>query len=112
METKRKCQGFPKDRWSAQCHRDAVEEVDGRWYCKPHASGKRRSKATKEQNDAKYAAKKVHDATLRAQASRLSDALGTVVELDYIWTAGGRYSDITMVVPIEWLERLAAKVPA
>ena len=111
METKRQCDGMTNDRFTHRCHRDAVEQVDGRWYCKPHAAGKRRSKATKEQNDAKYAAKKAHDATLRAQANRLSTALGTVVKLDYIWHLS-RYSDTTMIVDIEWLERLAARVPA
>ena len=108
METK-KCFG---NSWpSRYCDRPAIEEVDGHWYCKPHAAGRRRSQTNAAKQIDAYKARQERDSHLRAQADRLSTALGTRVELNHL-NSPSAYSDTKMVVPIEWLERLAARVPA
>lgn len=100
-----KCAGISyAGRWHGDCPREAVEEVDGRWYCKAHANGRRRRLTNRVRQEQEWAVRQERDAKLRAQATRLTAALGTPVDLEYKLT--GHYSG-RMVVNADFLEALA-----
>lgn len=102
-----RCTASTRDRWPAQCHRQAVEEVNGRALCKPHAAGERRSLAHRRAQTEERQASAERDRALSEQAKRLGAALQTEVDCEYSWHRKGGYTG-RMVVDADFLERIAS----
>jgi len=92
--------------WGSRCSRDAVEEIAGRWYCRPHAAGLRRRLANSERIDLQIAADKVTRDRVFTQADWLSAALGITVEPHYD-AFGKRDYTGKMVVSAVFLTKIA-----
>lgn len=66
-----------------RCNREAHEEVNGRWLCKQHAAGRKRSITVTQKKNDKYDADVLKQEEYIERASKISIDLGITVHAFY-----------------------------
>lgn len=110
MSDEHRCIALRHDgRWSDPCYRPGVEQIDGHWYCKPHAAGRRRRAA----NEVRWKQER-HDE--QAKGAALDERLAALwLRLDLIVRRHYHVKGVSMeqgVVRLDDLEALADRLEA